>query len=238
MNNKDFTISEIENLTLEEVKDIAIEWITIKEHNCYFVNLGKDFGFSILVFKEEKHIYYANDYELHHHYTVKKQGINGLKQFYIDSLNKKLFTDAELMEKIKTYDEYDKKNYFLRNYWIMRYDYISSFYIGKKEEEQIKRERKEFPYFNSISFCYMKDKEIIDSQNKIYQNLINEYKKLKENNDTFREMISRELSNHEACITGCYTDALNALGLIFEKLSEEKKVIVKEELKKQLDNYY
>lgn len=47
-------------------------------------------------------------------------------------------------------------------------------------------------------------------------------------------MISRELSNHEACYTGDYTDALNALGLIFENLTRTQQKIVKEELKKQI----
>ena len=50
-------------------------------------------------------------------------------------------------------------------------------------------------------------------------------------------MVRKELANHEACITCDYTDALNALGLTFEGLKEEKQKIVKEELKRQIENY-
>ena len=60
------------------------------------------------------------------------------------------------------------------------------------------------------------------------------FNQIKEDENIFREMISRELSNHEACYTGDYTDALNALGLIFEDLTRTQQKIVKEELKKQI----
>lgn len=63
------------------------------------------------------------------------------------------------------------------------------------------------------------------------------FEKLKASNETFKEMVSCELANHEACITCDYTDALYALGLRFEELTEEKQKIVKEELKKQIHAY-
>ena len=64
-----------------------------------------------------------------------------------------------------------------------------------------------------------------------------EYEKLQENDDVFREMVSRELANHEACITCDYTEALSALGMSFDSLSTNRQKIVKEELKKQIDSY-
>lgn len=60
---------------------------------------------------------------------------------------------------------------------------------------------------------------------------------LKKNDETFREMISSELANHEACITCDYTDALESLGLNFNKLTESQQKIVKEELGKQINAY-
>ena len=50
-------------------------------------------------------------------------------------------------------------------------------------------------------------------------------------------MVRKELANHEACITCDYTDALTALGLSFERLTDEKQKIVKEELRRQIENY-
>ena len=62
-------------------------------------------------------------------------------------------------------------------------------------------------------------------------------KKLDSKKETFREMISRELANHEACITCNYTDALTALGLTWNGLTEEQQKITKQELKKQIKRY-
>ena len=50
-------------------------------------------------------------------------------------------------------------------------------------------------------------------------------------------MVSRELANHEACITCDYTDALDALGLRFDELTEAQQEIVKKELDRQIHAY-
>ena len=227
------TISEIENLTYDEAKKIAIEEMEIKGHNCFFVDFNDGFGYSVLVYKNGKHIYYADDYELHHGYTVEKSGKEGLKQWYIEALNKKLYTDEELMEEVMTYDEYDKKCYFLRNYYIMRYDYISIWGIGEEDQKKFDNARKTLTVYNPISFCYVADEETVKTQMEIMEHLKKAFTKLKENNDEFRKMVAYELANHEACITGRYDDALDALGIAFESLSEEKQKIVLQELNKQ-----
>ena len=63
-------IREIENLTFEEVEKFRengiAEKIAVKEHNCYFMDLGEYFGYSVLVFKNNRHIYYVNNYQLHY----------------------------------------------------------------------------------------------------------------------------------------------------------------------------
>lgn len=234
---KDFNIDMIRALTIEETRQMALETMEIKEHECIFVDFGGYFGYSVLVFKNEKHIHYADDFELHHSYIAKESGKEALKQWYIDTLNKKLYTDAELLEDIKTYDEYEKKNYFLRNYYIMRYDYVSIFGIGEEAQKAFDEARKIYTIYNPVSFCYVKDENIIKTQSKILEHLEKAYDELKNNTETFREMVSRELANHEACITCDYNDALDALGMRFEDLTEEKQKIVKEELKKQIHAY-
>ena len=232
------TIRQIEELTYEEALKIATETMEIKGHQCIFAELGDTFGYSILIFKDRHHIYYANDYELHHGYLVKESGKEALRDYYINEMNNKLYTDEELLEDIKTYYEYNKKQYFLRNYWIMRYDYVSIFAISKEDQEKVKKGKKTHPYFNPVSFCYVKDGSIVDTSVKYLNHLENEFKKLKANNEIFREMVSYELANHEACITGRYEESLDALGMSFEKLTEEQQIIVLEELKKQEDRYY
>lgn len=227
------TITEIEKLTYAEAKQMAVEEIEIKGHNCLFVEFDDRFGYSVLVFKDEKHIYYANDYELHHGYMVRESGKEALKEWYINTLNNKLFTDEELMEEVSTYSEYEKKEYFLRNYRIMRYDYVSVFAISEEDKKAVEKGKKTYPFFDAVSFCYVADEDIVKKQAKILLHLDDAFAKLKDNNDEFRRMVAYQLANHEACITGHYEDALGALGIAFESLSEEKQKIVLQELNKQ-----
>ncbi len=227
---KNYNIDDIEKLTIEEARQMALDTMEIKEHECIFVDFGGYFGYSVLVFKNGKHIHYADDFELHHDYIVKENEKEALKQWYIELLNHKLFTEAELLEEVTSYDEYEKKTYFLRNYWIMRYDYLSIFGGGDNAKP-------DFPFYDPVSFCYVADEKIIKTQTEIMEHLEAAYEKLKNNAETFREMVSSELANHEACITCDYTDALGALGMCFEELTEEKQKIVKEELGKQIHAY-
>lgn len=85
---KEYTIRDIESLTEAQAAGIAIEATAIKGHQVYFVDFGGYFGYSALVFADGHHIKYANDYELHH----KDKSRDELREFYFDSLNKKLFT--------------------------------------------------------------------------------------------------------------------------------------------------
>lgn len=236
---KEMNIKEIESLTLEEVKNNALEYMEIKEHDCFFVDFNGYFGYSILVFKDGKHIYHANDYELHHRHLVKENGRDALRAYYIKEMNEKLYTDAEMMEEPTSYNEYEKKNHFLRNYYIMRYDYESIFFIGTDAEREARQRKieKNYPYYNPVSFCYVADQKIVEIQREYLRILQNAYERLQNDLGVFREMVRKELANHEACITYDYTDALGSLGMKFEELTKEKQKIVKEELKRQIENY-
>lgn len=231
------TITKICELTYEEAKRIAIEVMEIKGHDCIFTDFDDAFGYSVLVFKNGRHIHFANDYELHHSYIVDDQGREELRKYYINEMKNKLYTDAELLEEIKSYDEYRKKNNFLRNYWIMRYEYLSIFGIGEEAKREFDSKKSKFPFYNPVSFCYVADAKIVETQKEYSEHLEVSYKSLKENNDAFREMIKYELANHEACITYDYTDALQELGYTWEMLTDEQRKITLEELKKQCKWY-
>ena len=47
----DYTIYDIENLTYDNAKELAIETLNIKGHDCFLVDFGGYFGYSILVYK-------------------------------------------------------------------------------------------------------------------------------------------------------------------------------------------
>ncbi len=162
-NMKNYNIDDIEKLTIEEARQMALDTMEIKEHECIFFDFGGYFGYSVLVFKNGKHIYHADDFELHHNYIVKENGKEALKQWYIESLNHKLFTETELLEEVTSYDEYEKKTYFLRNYYIMRYDHVSIFGIGEEAQKAFNEARKTYTIYNPVSFCYVADKSILDA---------------------------------------------------------------------------
>lgn len=234
---KDWNITSIENITYEEAKTHALETIKIKDHDCFFVDFGGHFGYSVLVFRNEKHIHYADDYELHHGYLVEEQGKEALRQYYIDTMNGKLFTDAELLQGVTSYDEYKRKDYFLRNYWIMQFDRLSIFGIGDKAQKEFDETKSNFPFYNPVSFCYVADTEIVEQSKMFSEHLEKVYEELKTDDVAFRDMVSRELANHEACITCDYTEALEALRMVFEELTEERQRVVKQELNKQIHEY-
>ena len=65
-NFSEYNIRDIEALTESGAAAFAEEMEEIKGHQVYFIDFGGYFGFSALVFADGQHIYYANDYELHH----------------------------------------------------------------------------------------------------------------------------------------------------------------------------
>lgn len=231
-------IKEIQKLTFNEALALANETTEIKGYQVLFVDCGDYFGFSALVFKNGKHIYYANDYELYHRYLTCESGKEALKEYYVKSLNENLFTDSELMGDVTDYNDFTRKDYFLRNYWIMQYNYKSAFGIGEKAKKEIEEAQKIYPFYNPISFCYVSDKTIIDKQINIFNHLDKAYEQIKDNDKIFTQMISYELANHEAGYTGSYEETLNTLGLNFDELTEAQKNIVIQELNKQIGKAY
>ena len=226
-------INKIESISLEEAKTIAEEEILIKEHTCIFVDFGDAFGYSVLVFNNGRHIHYANDYALHHGKLLKEQGKEVLKNFYVKEMNHKLFTEEELLSGAASYDEYLRKEHFLRNYWIMQFDYVSAFGIKGNSYDILA----EYTVFDPLSMCYLKDETILNRQRVLYNSLHRSLIYQKNDPKGFREMIRQELANHEACISCSPDEALSALNMDFEILEPWQRHIVKDELNKQIKEY-
>lgn len=231
-------ITEIEALTFNEVKNIALDHIVIKDHDCFFVDLGKYFGYSVLIFKNKKHIYYANDYQLHHPAT----DIQQLKEKYIKHLNESLFLDSDFLLSVSTYDEYQRKNRYLLNYYPQRYDHLSIYYCGftpdKNKKAEFEKLNKEYKYFSAVGFCYFKDENIVSKLFKYKQILEDSFSEMKKTDDEFRKMIRKELANHEFCIMQDPTDTLNSLGLTRDELSYNQEMILQEEMERNVEMYY
>lgn len=252
INGKDLnSIKGIEALNLDEVKALSNMILgssmeIVKGHEIYFIDFRGYFGYSALVFLNGKHLYYADDFQLHHKMIFTYTGDEvqqtphtpeTLKKYYMESMQNKLFTFEELQNAF-SYDEYQRKDYYFRNYWIMQFDRLSAFVIsGTEEEKHFNKSKKDYPFYNSYAFCYMKDKKIIDMQIETARKLQESYKSILSDPDRFRQAIRYELSNHEACITCDYSEALAALGLKFSKLSVDFQRIVNSELNRCIDEY-
>lgn len=185
------TIDEIRNLIEEEAKTMLIEEMEIKEHNIYFVDFDGYFGYSCLVFKNNHHIYFADDFELHHKGKAKDE----LKAFYIKKMNNILFTEAEITAPITEYTEYDRKRYYLNNYYGMQVDYISIF-VNPKEHPNFKEEVKGMIY-NPVAFAYMYDAEFVKHHKELYQKLQEQKEKAATSYEYLKNAFLREMYNHE-----------------------------------------
>lgn len=196
---KEWNIDSIQEMTEEEAKGMALETMKIKEHDIYFVDFGGYFGYSVLVFKDGHHIHYVNDYELHHRATSWSKGKTReeLREWYIRGANNKLFTEEEISEPLTDYEEYNRKSYFLHNYYGMRTDYISIF--GKVTDEtqaEFDRKTKTMTY-NPIAFAYMPDADFVKHHIELFNTLEKAKENISNNYEYLKSAYLYEMHNHE-----------------------------------------
>ena len=190
---EEYTIRDIEALTETQAAAMAIESVTVKGHQVYFVDFGGYFGYSVLVFADGHHIKYANDYELHH----KDKSRDELQEFYLSSLSRKLFT-ADEMETVSDYQDKQAKEYYIRNYYGLRRDHISMFFCGPDKEREKLRKKTENMIFSPVfmAFYDKKDADFV----KHGENLLSTLEKAelqKDNAEYWKSAFLREMFNHE-----------------------------------------
>lgn len=191
-----YNIREIESMTEELAFAYAEDVQEIKEHKVYFVDFDGYFGFSALVFKDGGHIYHANDYQLHH----AGKTVDELKQWYIDTLNNKLFTDAELVTPCKDYEERKRKEHYIHSYYGLRRPYISAFYISKSPAEDAEREQSlQGKVYDPVSFAYYDDAAFVANHINIYKQFLHAEKNAERGFDYWRLAFKSEMWNHEYC---------------------------------------
>ena len=189
-------IYAIEAMTEQEAQEIAEEKHVIKEHNVYFIDLEGYFGFSAIVFKNGHNIRHANDYELHHEGKTREE----LKEWYIGTMNHKLYTDAEL-QTVASYDDYTAKENFLRNYYGLRYEYISAFNIFHNDaEEAAFTEKIKGLFYNPVCFGYFETEEPVKKMIGLFTQLVKAREEMSKRPEYMKEAFYREMCNHEYCI--------------------------------------
>ena len=186
-------ISNIEGINEDQAREMALESMTIKGHNIYLVDFGGYFGYSRLVFADGRHIHYANDYELHHAGRSKEE----LREWYINAANNILFTEDELTEPLASYDEYTQKREYLTNYYGMRRDYLSIFYIDGKEK--FDEQRKFYTVYDPVCFAYYKecDADFVKHHIALSEKLDALMESTNENYEYQVEAFLKEMYNHE-----------------------------------------
>lgn len=153
-----WNIYKIENLTEAEAAEMAIEKITVKdEYNCYFIDFGGYFGYSVCVFADGQHLNYVNDYELHHEGKSRDE----LRKMYVKKLNKALYTLDELGT-VQNYEDFSAKDYFIRNHYSMRRPRLSAFQIfhSDAEERAFDEDTKKMT-FSRVGMAYYDDADFV-----------------------------------------------------------------------------
>lgn len=206
---KNWTITDIENINEGVAADMAEEILSIKEHDVYLIDFKGYFGYSAVVFYNGYHIYHANDYQLHHNGREKEW----LRNWYVETLNHKLYTEDE-METVADYDDFKAKENFLRNYYSLRRDYISIWFYGDEEERTKRHKATEKMYYDEISFAYYYDKDFVLHHTKLFNTLYKAKEKKNEDLDYWVEAFKYEMYNHEYIINwSADSDTLSAFGV-------------------------
>lgn len=206
---KAWKIDDIQALTEPEAAALALEALTIKEHTVYLVDFGGYFGYSALVFFGGRHIYYANDYALHHNFTKYnddgtreqiKPGPAELRERYIEKMENILFTDEEITGPLKNYNEYRRKREFLHNYYGMREDHVSIFGIFRTEAEKEEHRRKTAGMIlNPVAFAdYPADKrDFVEHHKELLLALEQRAVEMEESYEYLKSAFKYEMHNHE-----------------------------------------
>ena len=249
---KEYTIRDIETLTEAQAAEMAIEAATVKGHQVYFVDFGGYFGYSVLVFADGHYIKYANDYELHHSGKSRDE----LRKFYLDSLNKKLFT-ADEMETVSDYQDKQAKEYYIRNYYGLRRDHISMFFCGPDKEREKLRRKTEKMIFSPVflAFYDKKDADFVNSGEELLA-MLEKAEPESDNAEYWKNAFLREMFNHEyginwqadfdvcSCFGNCSSvaniDDLNALfdACNFSDVQRAAYMAARREYSKQSANLY
>lgn len=207
---ENYDIKKIEGLTRSEAEKLAEAHKVIKEYDIYFIDFKGYFGYSAVVFYGNQHITHANDYQLHHNRIKEK---SKLYKYYIEELNKKLFTIAEIYDPINTYSEYRKKVEYIRNIHSQRQPAISAIYIGDEQKRELEKALKKQPesYYSNVSFSYYSSKSFVIELANLEKSLMNEREKQAENYDYLVKAFEYEYANYECIYGGRYSEAIEAV---------------------------
>lgn len=202
-----WNIDMIYDLTETEARIMAENHEVIKGHDVYFIDFGGYFGYSCIVFLRGHHLRYAGDYELHHNGKTKEQ----LYKYYKRCLNGKLYTEKGLAAKLKNYDDYKRRNYYLNNYYGDLENHVSQFGCFNDEEYRAKyiETTKELVYC-PVTFAYYKDAAFVEKCAKLEAAIEAAKNAMNDDFEYWKKAFYYEFSNYECIYGGRYAEAAAA----------------------------
>jgi hypothetical protein len=194
-----WTIHDIESISEQLAKIMMLDHMVINDHDVYFINFAGYFGFSCIVFYNGHLIRYAGDYQLHHSNIA---GREELKKIYIKNLQNKLYTEEGLTAPLKDYNDYSRREYYIRNYYGDRVDHISQFEIIHDDFERMlyDQETKDL-VSNPVCLAYYADAEFVENCVKLYDAIQKTKDNIADNYDYWYDAFKHEFYNYE-CIYG------------------------------------
>lgn len=195
---ENYNITDIENLKEEEAKAMTSDTVIIKGFNVYFIDFEGYFKYSAIVYGNGRQIRHANRYELH--FTSYNGDKEKLRALYIKQLKKMLYTEKELLKPVKDYDDYEKKRYFIANYYPLQFEYISIFFIGSDEERAAIQAQTKSMFYSAAALAYFKDAETAEKIDNLYKKLNEEREKSETSYKYMYKAFLHELWNHEYII--------------------------------------
>ena len=203
MEKRELTYRDIENLSKTQADALpGAEYMLIKEHDVYLHDFGGYCGYSALVFKDGRHIHYADEFELH--YTHMELSREVLREKFIERLNGKLFTDAEIAQKLTSYTEYGAKQHYLQCYYPMRREYISVFFIGSdaEREHRLRGIQSASMIYDERAFAYFYpcDTEFVKRHRELCETLDTRRAEAERDFEYLKDAFIYEMANHEYAI--------------------------------------
>ena len=187
---KAWQITDIERLTEREAAELAEETLTINGHTIYLIDFGGYFGYSMLVFMHGVHFIYANDYGLHHSNTESRAELRAL---YISEATERLYAEEQLAEPLTDYDDYSRREYYIRNF----YGLLSKHYSIFRRSNDPEIPDKSRLTYDPISFGYYEDGAFVRHHRELFDRLVALASELKNDFPYQKEAFLREMWNHE-----------------------------------------
>lgn len=191
----EWDIRAIEALTAQDIEGFEdTEHVKVKGHDVYFVDFGRCFGYSAVVCAEGRHIYHANEYQLHYDLTNRRE----MRETYVRKLEAKLFTDEELLRPSGDYDERQAKDYYIRNLYSMRREFQSMF--GNASEWYEREKAAAVRSLVAFAYYHAADQDFVSRMDELHHDFEAANDPLRDYEHAYDAFL-REMYNHEYAIS-------------------------------------